>query len=187
METSTAEDLSEADKRWAEAIAGLTGIPLHEAEMRARRIRYDTKIQAKLHEVAARLGPTVVITNIEWSGPDMEDVTVSTAPAPVGAPTTAELAVKMGAQKNGVRQAIKALTEAEVKARELQARTEMRMRIAAFELERVYGKPRTVLVFLALHGLLDHLVDVDWAKVNALGFVKRVYPGGPPPAPPEAP
>ncbi len=164
MKTSTAEDLSEADKRWAEAIAGLTGIPLHEAEMRARRIRYDTKIQAKLHEVAAQLGPTVVITNIEWSGPTMEDITVTTAPAPVGAPTTAELAAKMGLKKNGVRNALKALTDAEVKAREEQARRDMRMRITAFELERVYGKPRTVLVFLALHGLLDHLVDVDWAN-----------------------
>jgi hypothetical protein len=172
---STAEDLGEADRRWAEAIAELTGIPLHEAEKRARRIRYDEKIRMKLREVAAELGPTVVITNIEWSGPTMEDITVSTAPAPVGAPTTAELAATMG-KKGPIRQALKSLTEAEVKARELQARADMRLRIAAFEVERLYGRPRTCLVFLARMGLLDHLVDVDWEKVNALGLVKRVLP-----------
>jgi hypothetical protein len=186
MESSTAEDLGEADRRWAEAIAGLTGISLAEAEKRARRIRYDTKIQSKLREVAAELGPTVVITNIEWSGPTMEDITVTTTPAPVGAPTTSELAAAMGSRGKTAHRALKELTEAELKARELQARTEMRFRVAAFELQRVFGPPRTTLVSLVHHGFLNDLVDVDWEKVNALGFAKRVYPGGPT-APPEAP
>lgn len=80
---SDADDLNEFDRSWAELVATLQGIPTPDAEKRIRRIRYDPKLNEKFMQMQAQLGASAVITNVEWSGPEMRDITVSVAPAPV--------------------------------------------------------------------------------------------------------
>lgn len=156
MSTSTNEDLSAPDRAWAAAIAGLTNISVIEAEKRVRRIRYDTKIQARLHEIAAELGPNVVITNIEWSGPTMSDLTVSVAPPPTGVNEVVEKAIKKAAKPTprGVRSSLAALSNMQLQVQEARARAEMRAQVARFELERCFGKPVSSLPMLVAWGLV---------------------------------
>jgi len=136
---STAEDLKEGDRAWAESIASVVGCSIVEAEKRVRRIRHDKKIEAKLFEVARELGPRVVITNIEWSGPTMTDLTVSVVPAPVEAfPALASAAGASSMMRNAYQEMANVRAQA-------QARAAMRADVASFELRQVFGPPKTAL------------------------------------------
>jgi hypothetical protein len=122
MTKSTAEDLDEADRKWADAIQELAACTIVEAEKRVRRIRYDKKIESQLHTIAQQLGPRVVITNIEWSGPTMTDLTVSVVPAPV-----AGLSPKNSTKLKEIKHLVSGV----------QARAAMREDVSRFELMRL--------------------------------------------------
>jgi hypothetical protein len=152
---STADDLSAPDRAWAESIATLEGCPLHEAEKRVRRIRYDKPLEEKLHEVARELGPNVVITNIERTGPTMQDVNVYVVPAPVeavrflnGLPADKPSMLRNSQQEM-----------ANLKA-QAHARAVMRRDVTTFELRHAFGPARTAIS----SGVLRDIVDPNWGK-----------------------
>jgi hypothetical protein len=145
---STAEDLRPSDRRWAESLSMVAGCTLNEAEKRVRRIRHDQKIEVQLHDIARQLGPRVVITNIEWSGPTMTDLTVSVCPAPVEAyPVLASGAPAIA----GVRNPLQEMANLRAQA---QARSAMRADVSKFELTRSFPRSRLALNALSVEEML---------------------------------
>lgn len=122
-------DLSSDDRRWAEAIAIVAQCSIPEAEKRIRRIRYDPRLEAHLRDLSKQLGSNVVVTNVEWSGPEMKDITASVVPRPV-VPTST-------------------MSPTDLFRSQLQAQAVMRAEVATFELERLF-KHRSLVDLRAL-------------------------------------
>lgn len=125
-----ADGLTEEDHRYAQLIADIVHCDIGEARKRVRRIRYDEKIRNEFQRLSDQLGPDTIITNMEYSGPEMKDLTVSVAPAPVTI-------------YNGKW----------IQNREM-SQQKMRLSVSRFELQRSFGKFRTCLPDLVVAGVV---------------------------------
>lgn len=130
---ATGADLSLADRAWASGIAELTKIKVSDAYMRIRRIRYDARIQERMQRITEELGPNMLVTNIEWSGPTMSDLEVSVMPIPPEVILKQRLSDLRQYTPNDRAQAAR------------YAAAVMRSDVARFELRKVYGHAKTSL------------------------------------------
>lgn len=152
-----------AGDAWAGALSSLTGISLADAQARVTRMRADARLMAALPQIAAALGPRVVVTNLEWTGPELDVLTVSTFPAPAAGQLAPEVAAKIPAAVRGL-------------ASEAQARAALRADVARFELGGVEFDSDNVLQRRGPSSALGMLVDQRLVKFGSRAEVQPVGP-----------